>query len=501
MRRLLPAIALAAGVALMLPASAHAAGSRAPRSEPRYEPGPCDDVVPADPRVQCGTLTVPLDRAHPGRGDATLPVAIIRSADPDPLPDPIVYFSGGPGGTGRTAARSFLEQDLGRRRDVIVFDQRGTGKATPNLDCPAQIDAVWEVLGAAGTPEDEADTFRDVLRDCRRTLVDQGVDLDMFDTSTTTDDVADLRRALDIDEWNLFGVSYGTTVGLEMLRRHPEGVRAAVLDSVYPTTAATDATQQLDVARRALGALFRGCAKDAACAAAYPTLEADLDALVDEWDAQPFETTVTDPATGQPRTLAITGVDVVAGLWNAMYDETLIPLLPSLVAPLRARTDFARTVVEQLASGGIEQLAGAAEADFAGVDCADRQRLNGAPQDRVAAANPRFAGLLSLATTGNACDVIRVASVPAAFNRPVHSRRPVLLYGDEYDPVTPPGNGRAAARTLPRSTFVSTHGLGHGVARANECTRGIFDAFLDDPATAPDIGCAAEMSGPAWVIG
>lgn len=491
---------LASMVALTATTGASAGGDGAAGYQPTFESTPCDAVVPADPRIECGVLTVPVDRSHPDRGDVTMPVAIIRSADPDPLPDPIIFFSGGPGSAGRTAAKRFLDIRLGGRRDVIVFDQRGTGQSTPSLDCPEQLEVVWQALGAAKDPDVEADGFRDALRACRTRLVGEGVDLDAYDTPTTTDDIADLKTALGIDRWNIYGSSYGTTVALEMLRRHPEGVRAAVIDSVYPTDAHTGPIQQLQVAQRALNKLFSGCAADAKCAAAYPTLDADFDALVDEWNADPFEATVTDPATGQPRELAITGDDVVAGLWNAMYDETLIPLLPSLVAPLRERSPVANTVVDQLATAGVDQLAGSAEAIFAAVDCADRQRLKGPAQAKVAAANPRFAGLISLATTGNACDVIKVKSVPASFNKPVHSSVPVLVYGDEYDPITPPANSRRAARALRNSTFVSTHGFGHGVATVIDCTRGIFHAFIDDPKAVVDVSCADDVRGPDWTI-
>jgi pimeloyl-ACP methyl ester carboxylesterase len=491
-------LAFSTGFFATVPASASSATPHAPRYTPKFEPGPCDGVAPVDPRVECGVLTVPVDRDHPKRGDVTLPVATIRSAAPDPLPDPIILFAGGPGGPGRISARRIMELNLGGRRDVILFDQRGTGQSTPSLDCPEQLEVVWQTFGVARDPQAEADGFREALASCRERLVSQGVDLDAYDTSTTTDDAADLRTALGINRWNLWGVSYGTMVGLEMLRRHPEGVRSAVIDSVVPTDEPAGSSQHLKVAKRALAQLFSGCVRDPKCSAAYPTLKDDFDALVAEWNAQPFETTATDP-TGQPRQLAITGDDLVAGVWNAMYNTTVIPLLPSLVGQLRARGDAAGTIVPQLVTAGVTQLTQGAEAMGSAVLCADRQRLIGPKQDKVIADNPRFAGLLSLRTREDACDVIRVKSVPAAFNKPVRSNLPVLVYGDEYDPVTPPENSRRAARTLPRSTFVATHGLGHGVALKTECTLGVFGAFLTDPTAPVDITCAKEMLGPAWV--
>ena len=266
-------------------ASRFATTPHAPRYSPKFEPAPCDGVAPVDPRVECGVLTVPVDRDHPKRGDVTLPVATIRSAAPDPLPDPIIFFVGGPGGPGRVIARRIMDLNLGGRRDVILFDQRGTGQSTPSLDCPEQVEVVWQTFGAAQDPQAEADGFREALATCRKRLASSGVDLDAYDTPTTTDDAADLRTALGINRWNLWGGSYGTEVALEMLRRHPEGVRSAVIDSVVPTDEPADASEHLKVAERALAKLFTGCASDPKCSAAYPTLKDDFNALVAEWNA------------------------------------------------------------------------------------------------------------------------------------------------------------------------------------------------------------------------
>ena len=163
------ALALSTGVFATVPASASRVvkAPHAPRYTPKFEPGPCDGVAPVDPRVECGVLTVPIDRDHPKQGDVTMPVATIRSADPDPLPDPIIFFSGGPGGPGRLIARRIMDLNLGGRRDVILFDQRGTGQSTPSLDCPDQTEFVWQTFGAARDPQAEADGFREALATCR----------------------------------------------------------------------------------------------------------------------------------------------------------------------------------------------------------------------------------------------------------------------------------------------------------------------------------------------
>ena len=67
---------------------------------------------------------------------------------------------------------------------------------------------------------------------CHDRLVDDGVALDSYNTAENAADIADLRVAMGIEEWDLYGVSYGTALALTVLRDHPEGVRSVVLDSV-----------------------------------------------------------------------------------------------------------------------------------------------------------------------------------------------------------------------------------------------------------------------------
>ena len=166
--------------------------------------------------------------------------------------------------------------------------------------------------------------------------------------------------------------------------------------------------------------------------------------MFDAWNADPYEATIEDPADGQPRQLVITGHDVVAGLFTAMYDDSLIPLLPSLLAPLLARDPLADVVVEQLATSGIETLdRRRRRASLGAVDCADRDRLAGRPDAEVIAAEPFYAGLVVFGV--HACDLWDVEPVDASFNDPVSSDVPSLFLGDEYDPVTPPTDTERAA--------------------------------------------------------
>jgi len=116
------------------------------------------------------------------------------------------------------------------------------------------------------------ESMMDARQACYDRLTDDGINLSMYNSAQNAADVAALRTALDYEEVNLFGISYGTRLGLTIMRDHPEGIRSVILDSVYPPQV-NGYEQGAYVFYRALRRVFNDCATDAACDAAYPDLE------------------------------------------------------------------------------------------------------------------------------------------------------------------------------------------------------------------------------------
>jgi len=465
---------------------------------PVFAKGPCTDEVPKDARVECGTLTVPEDRSKPNGHKVVLPVAIVHTADPDPAPDPVVYFSGGPGFPGLTDAAGFLRRAQTGNRDVILFDQRGTGRSQPSLDCPEVHDATATIFGAADTFEAESKLLSDALFKCRDRLRDSGVDLEQYNTETVADDVADLRTAMGIPSWNLFGVSYGTTVALATMRQHPEGIRSVVLDSVAPTDVGVGAPETVAAFERVKRVFFDGCANDAACHSAFPSLESDTAGVFAAMDAKPYQGTIMNPTQQRSMPITITGADAAAGLFNALYDSDVIPQLPNLIEQLKAGT--VGPIIDQVTIQAIEQINGTAEAQTAAVDCHDRGSFVDADKDRQALQEHPDASTLLLFTSVS-CESFGVSPASKSFNDPVRSDIPTLVLADEYDPVTPPDQSKHAADTLSHSTYVEFPGLGHGaVFSGRQCPVGLFRSFLAEPTAPLDTRCVTTLGPPKWVV-
>jgi len=456
--------------------------------DPVWTETDCVVDVPEGVAATCGMLTVPENRADPDAGDVVLPVVRIHSSSPDPRPDPVVYLHGGPGsGTLANGIAGRATNPVLAERDLIVFDQRGAGLAVPSLECPEREEAFLQALSEPADFSDELASFDEALSTCHDRLIDEGHDLDQYNSETNAADLADLRVAMGFDEWNLWGVSYGTRLALTTMRSYPEGIRSVVLDSVYPPSAGS-ADDTVRSGERAFAALADGCGTDPGCHARFPDVQADLETLAAQLDAVPFSFDYSDKNV-PTRTLQLTGNDAVGGLFNALYDTTLIPQLPSIIHDMAAG---GRALVPVIAQQGVPFVNDATEGAFLSYECADNGARIDESEVKALRKDPGRAGLLLLAGWNLFCEQWPVQPLPASYGEPVTSDIPTLVIAGEYDPITPPAGSKAVADALDDSVFILVPHGGHGPGPDTECTKDIFARFFDD-GTAVDITCVASI--------
>src|SRR5947208_15786832 len=89
------------------------------------------------------------------------------------------------------------------------------------------------------------------------------------------------------------------------------------------------------------------------------------------------------------------------------------------------------------------------------------------------------------------CRLWQVQQFPAAQKQAVVSGIPTLVLSDEYDPITPPANGKLAAQTLKNSYYFLFPGLGHGAEYNSPCVDSIISAFDDNHEQKPSNACIA----------
>ncbi|MEM9383172.1 MAG: alpha/beta fold hydrolase, partial [Planctomycetota bacterium] len=183
--------------------------------------------------VESGTLLVPERRGAPDTGAVALPFYRIPAAAEEPAP-PVFLLAGGPGSSWLDL---FEDVDhhadvmrLAARADVVLFDQRGAGRARPRLD---------PVVPSRRLPADEpfdverwGAEMREMSAACRAYWTARGVDLDGYTTAESAADVDALREVLGYERISLLGGSYGSHLALAVMKRDPGRLHRVVLHGV-----------------------------------------------------------------------------------------------------------------------------------------------------------------------------------------------------------------------------------------------------------------------------
>lgn len=418
-------------------------------------------------RVQCGAIEVPEDRTKPDGRRITIHFARVPATARPAAPDPLLVLAGGPGQAamdlGPLLDTAFRE--LRKRRDVLLVDQRGTGRSAP-LDCAIPVEAI----GRGDTAAVQAR-----LRTC---LAGMAEDPRHYHTSAALADFEDVRRALGYRQINLWGGSYGTRTALLYARRYPGSVRSMVLDSVAPP----DIRILLSSAHSeaALDRLQAECARDRACAAAYPKLTRELDAVL------------ALPAIGTHTRGAIPQL-----LRGALYVPSHASVLPY--------------AIHRAASGDTRVLQGLYEATSNW--SLDSMRFGQTLSTLCAEEAPHIDAAALAREAGNKifgdayarswrdwCKVWPAAAGAGEPATPVVSGIPTLLLAGGLDPVTPPSNAHHAARTLRRGRVLVAPQAGHTFS-GQGCAPRLIAQFLEhgDP-SAVDGACLADIRRPPFVL-
>jgi pimeloyl-ACP methyl ester carboxylesterase len=449
---------------------------------PRFESVVCSPGL--DAASECGFLVVPEDRSNLKRPAIRLAIVILKSRSATPAPDPIIYLEGGPGGSGTAAAATWANSPLRDSRDIILLDQRGTGLSKPSLNCPEIEQAQLATLGSdPRRPNTSMQAFEAFVA-CHKRLLWEGINLAAYDSAASAADVADLQHALGYPAVNLFGVSYGTRLALTVMRDHPDGVRSVVLDSVYPPNVSR-APNIIPNAMDAFERVFSACAEEAACHARYTDLEPTLLSVIARLNASPESVSLGDAGD-----IMLTGDRVLETFYLALYSPDFIRYVPYLIDQL----DQGHYVpVAYLAREMLLFVQSISEGMNYSVECREQDPfINPADLSTAAAEYPDLARFILQQSTRAVCAIWGAGQAGEIEDQLVVSDIPTLLLSGEYDPVTPPAWGQMAARSLSHSYFYEFPGLSHGVTQ-NACPLHMAQAFLDDPATAPDAGCMVDM--------
>ncbi|MGC4029248.1 MAG: alpha/beta fold hydrolase [Steroidobacteraceae bacterium] len=473
---------------LLCPASGWTAGAALSLSECRLEhPQGLTSLA-----AECGTLQVPENRANPTGRQISLFVARIPALSRKRAPDPLFILAGGPGLGASTfyaaAAPAFAR--INRDRDLILVDQRGTGRSGALL-CPFAEQQLWDT--------DEATTTK-LMRQCRDALaVDH--DLAQYTTSVAVADLDAVRAALGYAAIDLYGSSYGTRVAQHYARRYPQHTRALILDGVIPPQRVLGTTTPLD-AEQTLQRIFSRCRETPECRERFGDPEQDYLELREQLGAGAVAVQLAHPRSGEMLRLEFTTQLLAGALRLASYSADQAALLPLALTMANREKRFEPLAAQYLvAAAGYDAVL--AYGMHNSVVCSEDVPLFNEATLNRRQLEGTFLGTAQIDSLRSICAEWPVGPVDADLHQALSSKAPALLLSGTADPVTPAAFGDEAALGFTAALHLKFPDHGHGQL-AQPCVDGVMARFLDRarPGEVPDVetSCVERIRPPPFFL-
>ena len=414
--------------------------------------------------ARCGVFERLLDPDDPDSTVLKLKVAVVPSLSLEPEPDPFVPIAGGPGGASTRfyAAYSHAFERVGRDRDILLIDQRGTGDSEI-MTC----DFGDEVIeGQLSTEETIAYT--------RMCLEQLPHDPRFFTTSVAVQDLEALRVAMGYPELNLYGSSYGTRVAQHYARRDPDTTRTVVLDGVAPPQVALGPGIAVE-AQKALDAIFARCEEDAPCNEAFPGISEQFAMLRAALKEQPVSIELAHPANGEITTALFSDMELAGAIRMMSYSPDTVALIPLLIneasngnfIPLAATfLTIAESMSDALAIGMHNAVVCTEDSPYYG------------PLDNDALVGT-YIGPVMVEALEAICSVWPAGVIDDGFHVPLDIAKPVLLLSGSADPITPPAFADLAAVDLQNAWSLTGEKQGHGLA-GRGCMPRLLGTFIEN---------------------
>ncbi|GAA1875211.1 alpha/beta hydrolase [Pseudonocardia ailaonensis] len=465
--------------------------------------------APADPVLQCGTLTVPLDWDQPRGKQIDLAVMRRLASDPGHRIGSMMVDPGGPGESGLTLVRESgadLEAWTDGRFDIVGWDPRGTNASSP-VRCftsSAEEARFWAGVGIPTTRAESQAYARKVTELAQRCGKVSGDLLDHISTADTARDLEALRVAVGDPKLTYTGLSYGSMIGQTYAALFPDRIRAMMLDGLVdpvPTTRSAEARTRNDVAStdESFAEFQRQCqaAGPAGCALAGHgvTVQQRVAGLLAAARKAPIPAPHADPPG------ALSYGDLLLSTFNPLRSP---PGWPQFAKDLDAAAAGDASALETVARGMRSPEAYTAATTSAAISCLDGPASR--PVSSWPSTVPTFTDSSSLwgPVLGwwlwAPCAANWPGRTDDAYRGPWTSTTtaPILLVNSRYDPATGYPNAVAAEKRFRNVSLVVMNGGGHPTyQQASACVDAARVRYLTDLVLPPK-GTVCRPDEPAF---
>lgn len=463
--------------------------------------------VKTNGNVSCADLVVPERRDVHGSHNITVRVAVLHASDEGRRPDPYVHLMGGQG-QGFAVLKELAALPQLIQRDVITLEQRGTQLARPFFGCPSVDGGLNNIDQNLVSQPSSADPAE--IRRCQVEIEKAGIDKNGYDTAASADDLWDLKQLLGIDQWNIYGVSYGGRTAESFLRKHPDAARSLILDSIQ----VTGIPLIFGYARlNKVDNFFSRCAAATGCSQ-FSNLRDHFERTVTRLELNPVPVIVA----GQAQNLTARAyIRVITWILYNM-PESAVRELPAAIVTADREEDYTPLLALEERYADVPPSPPSQPGDYPFA-----LGLHIAQQTEVLCAEeyPPLAGRGNKITIpfpdGWAPAVRRVQELeqqaqaevcrqwefkpsdPGQGQLPPRNEVHTLIVNGEHDTLAPSEDDCLLARSFPRSTRVVFPWTGHAIIeRRQGCFLSMLLAFLESPDKPVNTSCAA-FQEPEWL--
>jgi pimeloyl-ACP methyl ester carboxylesterase len=416
-------------------------------------------------KAVCGTIKRPLDPRNPAARKIDVFFRLYRAAHR--RGPAIVAVEGGPGypSTGSKSEYLRIFGPLLGRRDLLMVDQRGTGRSAL-IDC----DSVQPFAGRTSGPR-----FALRARRCAREIGSPG----LFATAYAVDDLAAVIRALGLGKVDLYGDSYGSWFAQDFVARHPRLIHSLILDSTYPR-------RDLDPWYRSSAATMRNALEVVSPGSVDRLAEllARVRVRPPRGDTLDSDGTPLKGVTIAPRVLSDLVQD--AGSDPLIYRELDASVRAALAGddvPLLRLAGQSNTWNHSPGEAGYFS-----RGQYLAVNCTDLPRTHGPAPDVFAPFSPaEWTSVSGFTQPYDVCSKWpRTRRPPSLPERRLPASVPVLITGGDLDSLTPIADAPEIARAVGGTTTIVTlhhtvHVTSEGdnyLVEGGRCARTVIRSFL-----------------------
>ncbi len=423
-----------------------------------------------------GHLLVPENWDVKESNQIKIAVAILKNTNNLSDAESTVFIQGGPGAGSIRNMDLWLYHPLRKTNDIVIMDIRGTGKSKPRL-CPGLGKEIMKVLAKnQSKEEDEKDKTAAALA-CRKDLIVRGVDVNAYHSLSISHDLHALKKHLNINKWNVYGVSYGTYMAQVYASNFPQDIKSLILDSSI-SDISNYYTLNTSNYIKSLAKVFEKCKNDPECNVAYPDLETVFYKTIKDLNENPLSVATSNGA----ETFTYNAEDFKVAVQQALYHKQLVEVLPLLIYQFQNRNEDALSNLVG-AFGSLLRM------DYGLYYCVTCNEV--LPNNDVlkfaseASKYPKLKGGISFYQSDfKVCDKWNLETKDSLLLH--HDLKelkklnvPVLILAGEFDPITPASNGEEIADSFSNAFVVSAHTYGH-VPGFTKIGNDLVETFLSD---------------------